>query len=219
MRSFENRADAGRRLAGRLSAYAGRSDVVVLALPRGGVPVAAAVASRLAAPLDVFLVRKLGVPGHEELAMGAIAEGGTLVVGQRVVADLGIPPSTLDRVAARERHELDRRAAAYRGGRPRPSVNGRIVIIIDDGLATGATMEAAVEALRRERPARILVAVPVGAAETCARLARVADDVICLLTPDSFMAVGQWYDDFTQTSDAEVQALLAASAPAGGATP
>jgi erythromycin esterase-like protein/predicted phosphoribosyltransferase len=209
MTVFMNRADAGRQLADRLGAYAGRSDVVVLALPRGGVPVAAEVAARLKAPLDVFLVRKLGVPGHPELAMGAIAEGGVMVVSSALVAELGIPRAALDQVAVRERLELDRRDTLYRGGRERPAVRDRTVILIDDGLATGATMEAAVMALREHRPARIVVAAPVGARETCERLGRIADEVVCPLIPRSFMAVGQWYRDFEQTTDDEVRAQLA----------
>jgi predicted phosphoribosyltransferase len=208
MTVFTNRADAGRQLAGWLSAYAGRADVVVLALPRGGVPVAAEVAARLGAPLDVFLVRKLGVPGHPELAMGAIAEGGVMVVSSAILADLGIPRTALDQVAARERLELERRDVQYRGGRERPSVRDKVVILIDDGLATGATMEAAVMALREHHPARIVVAAPVGARESCERLSQVADEVICALIPASFMAVGQWYQDFGQTSDDEVKALV-----------
>lgn len=208
MTVFTNRADAGRQLAGWLSAYASRSDVVVLALPRGGVPVAAEVAARLAAPLDVFLVRKLGVPGHPELAMGAIAEGGVMVVSNAILADLGIPRAALDQVAARERLELERRDVQYRGGRERPSVRDKVVILIDDGLATGATMEAAVMALREHQPARIVVATPVGARDACERLSQVADEVICALIPASFMAVGQWYQDFGQTSDDEVKALV-----------
>ena len=210
MNAFTNRADAGRQLAARLDVYAGRSDVVVLGLPRGGVPVAAEVAARLAAPLDVFLVRKLGVPGHPELAMGAIAEGGVMVISTGIVADLGIPRTAIDQVAVRERLELERRDTQYRGGRRRPALAGRTVILIDDGLATGATMEAAVMALREQQPARIVVAAPVGASDACERLGRVADEVVCAWTPESFMAVGQWYQNFEQTSDEEVRALLAA---------
>ena len=210
MNAFTNRADAGRQLAARLDVYAGRSDVVVLGLPRGGVPVAAEVAARLAAPLDVFLVRKLGVPGHPELAMGAIAEGGVMVISTGIVADLGIPRTAIDQVAVRERLELERRDTQYRGGRERPVLAGRTVILIDDGLATGATMEAAVMALREQQPARIVVAAPVGASDACERLGRVADEVVCAWTPESFMAVGQWYQNFEQTSDEEVRALLAA---------
>lgn len=208
MTVFTNRADAGRQLAGWLSAYAGRADVVVLALPRGGVPVAAEVAARLGAPLDVFLVRKLGVPGHPELAMGAIAEGGVTVVSSGILAELGIPRTALDQVAARERLELERRDVQYRGGRERPSVRDKVVILIDDGLATGATMEAAVMALREHHPARIVVATPVGAREACERLSQIADEVVCALIPASFVAVGQWYQDFGQTSDDEVKALV-----------
>jgi predicted phosphoribosyltransferase len=208
MRVFTNRVEAGRQLAGWLSAYAGRADVVVLALPRGGVPVAAEVAARLGAPLDVFLVRKLGVPGHPELAMGAIAEGGVMVVSSGILAELGIPRTALDQVAARERLELERRDVQYRGGRERPSVRDKVVILIDDGLATGATMEAAVMALREHHPARIVVATPVGAREACERLSQIADEVVCALIPASFVAVGQWYQDFGQTSDDEVKALV-----------
>jgi predicted phosphoribosyltransferase len=206
---FRHRADAGRELARTLTEFAGRSDVLVLGLPRGGVPVAAEVARHLAAPLDVFLVRKLGMPGHEEFALGAIAEGGVEVVNQDLVRDLGIPPAAVERVAVRERLELDRRDALYRGGRQRPEVRDRIVILIDDGLATGATMEAAIVALRSLAPARIVVAAPVGAKVTCERLRRLADDVRCLSTPEPFNAVGIWYDDFTQTTDDEVRKMLA----------
>jgi putative phosphoribosyl transferase len=208
MTAYRNRADAGRELAARLSQYEGRSDVVVLALPRGGVPVAAAVAARLRAPLDVFLVRKLGTPGHPELAMGAIAEGGVMVVSSEIVAELGISRAALEQVAARERLELERRDVLYRGGRARPPVKDQVVIVIDDGLATGATMEAAVMALRELKPARIVVAAPVGARESCERLGRVADEVVCALVPASFLAVGQWYRDFEQTSDEEVKTLV-----------
>lgn len=207
MSRFANRREAGRRLAEVLGDRAPENPVV-LGLPRGGVPVAAEVAARLGAPLDVFLVRKLGVPGHPELAMGAIAEGGVMVVSQAILADLGIPRSALDQVAARERLELERRDVQYRGGRERPSVRDKVVILIDDGLATGATMEAAVMALREHHPARIVVATPVGARESCERLGRVADEVVCALIPTSFMAVGQWYQDFGQTSDDEVKALV-----------
>jgi predicted phosphoribosyltransferase len=205
---YRNRADAGRVLAAHLTAYAGRNDVSVLGLPRGGVPVAAEIAGELPAPLDVFLVRKLGVPGFEELAMGAIAEGGVEVVNPDVVRGLDIPRSAIDRVVAREKEELAQRAARYRGQRPFPDVAGRIVILVDDGLATGATMEAGVLALRQLSPARIVVAAPVGARETCARLAAIADEVVCPSQPEAFDAVGLWYDDFRQTTDEEVQAVL-----------
>jgi len=208
MRLFHDRTDAGRQLAERLSGYANRNDVVALGLPRGGVPVAYQVASRLAVPLDVFLVRKLGVPGHVELAMGAIAPGGIEVLNHGLIADLGISPATVAGIAAAERIELERRDRVFRGGRPFPELAGKTVIVIDDGLATGATMEAAVTALRRMNPAEIVVAVPVGARETCDRFVRLADHVVCLATPASFDAVGLWYEDFSQTTDDEVKELL-----------
>jgi predicted phosphoribosyltransferase len=185
-------------------------DVVVLALPRGGVPVAAEVARALHAPLDVFLVRKLGVPGHEELAMGAIASGGVRVVNDEVVRSLGLDARTIDAVARHEEAELERRARAYRGGRPPPDVRGKTVILVDDGLATGATMRAAVEAVRAGHPAAVVVAVPVGAPGTCAALGEVADRVVCLVAAEGFGAVGAFYRDFTQTTDDEVRALLGA---------
>lgn len=219
---FKNRADAGRQLALQLVRYAGRSDVIVLALPRGGVPVAAEIASALAAPLDLFLVRKLGVPGHPELAMGAIAEGGIKVLASDLIRQLDIPRALVDQVAARERMELDRRDSIYRGRRQPVTVHNIAVILVDDGLATGATMEAAIAALRERKPARIVVAAPVGAEETCARLARMADEVVCLYVPEYFNAVGQWYENFDQTSDQEVRALLdwfRASLRALGKTP
>jgi predicted phosphoribosyltransferase len=208
---FKHRVDAGRQLAHALSEFAGRSDVLVLGLPRGGVPVAAEVARHLAVPLDVFLVRKLGVPGQEELALGAIAEGGVEILNQDLVRDLGIPRAAIERLAVRERLELDRRDVLYRGARRRPEIRDRTVIVIDDGLATGATMEAAIVALRSLSPARIVVAAPVGAKETCDRLRRLADDVRCVAMPDPFDAVGVWYEDFGQTTDEEVQEILAAS--------
>lgn len=208
MRLFHDRADAGRQLGERLGVYANRADVVVLGLPRGGVPVAYQVAARLAVPLDVFLVRKLGVPGHIELAMGAIAAGGIEVLNHDLIAELAIPPATVAGIAATERLELDRRDRVFRGGRPFPELAGKTVIVVDDGLATGATMEASVTALRRMNPAEIVVAVPVGAPETCRRLTRIADRVVCLATPASFDAVGLWYEDFSQTTDEEVQQLL-----------
>ena len=206
---FLDRADAGRQLAAQLTGYAGRSDVMVLALPRGGVPVAHEVAHRLHAPLDVFLVRKLGVPGHPELAMGAIAEGGVEVLSDDLIREIGVPQKMVQQVAVRERLELDRRDTLYRGGRTLPSVRGHVVILVDDGLATGATMQAAVTALRRLEPARIVVAVPVGARETCARIGRLADEVVCLAMPEPFQAVGLWYEQFAQTTDDEVKQLLA----------
>ena len=206
---FTDRVDAGRQLATKLSKYAGRRDVVVLGLPRGGVPVAAEVARALGATLDIFLVRKLGVPGHPELAMGAIAEGGVEVLSDHVIRDLGIPEAAVLQVAVRERLELDRRDTLYRQGRPRPQLRGRTVIVVDDGLATGASMQAAVLALRKLEPAHIVVAVPVGAMETCERLRREADAVVCAATPEPFQAVGLWYQRFDQTTDDEVRQLLA----------
>jgi len=208
---FRDRVDAGRQLAARLSEYGGRSDLLILALPRGGVPVAFEVASRLGVPLDVFLVRKLGVPGHPELAMGAIAAGGVEVLSDDLIRDLGIPHALVQQTAVRERLELDRRDRLYRGTRRPPIVGGRVVILVDDGVATGSTMEAATIALRRMAPAGIVVAVPVGAPETCERIGRIADRVVCLLMPDSFSAVGLWYEEFGQTSDEEVKRLLAAA--------
>ncbi len=209
---FENRADAGRQLAIKLAEYAHLPNVLVLALPRGGVPVAFEVAEALDAPLDLFLVRKLGVPGHEELAMGAIATGGVRVLNEEVVRGLDIPEEVIATIAAREQQELQRRERLYRGDRPAPEVAGCIVILVDDGLATGSTMRAAVAALRRRHPARIIVAVPVGAPETCAELGGEADEVVCAQTPEPFYAVGLWYADFSQTSDAEVRELLDRSA-------
>lgn len=205
---FRNRNEAGDALAAHLMQYAGRNDVVVLALPRGGVPVAARVATALKAPLDVFLVRKLGVPGHEELAMGAIASGGVSVLNNHVVAMLGIDNETIDEVTAEERLELERREKAYRGNRPPVAIPDRVVILIDDGIATGASMRAAVKAARAGAPTRIIVAVPVAPPDTVAALQRDADEVVCLMTPEPFMAVGLWYDDFSQTTDKEVQELL-----------
>ena len=205
---FHDRREAGRLLGQKLPAYAGRPDVVVLALPRGGVPVAAEVAQALGAPLDVFLVRKLGVPGHEELAMGAVASGGLGVLNAEVVSGLRIPESVIRTVAAREQQELLRREELYRGDRPPRDVRGQTIILVDDGLATGATMLAAVRALRQQQPARIVVAVPTASSETCEALKREADEVVCGITPEPFVAVGQWYDDFSQTTDAEVRDLL-----------
>jgi len=208
---FRDRADAGRHLLSRLGAYQGRSDVVVLGLPRGGIPVGYEVARGLGAPLDVFVVRKLGVPGQEELAMGAIATGGVRVVNRDVVDALHIAPDVLDRAAAQELRELERRQRSYRGDRPEPQVEGRTVILVDDGLATGSTMRAAVQALRQQRPARIVVAVPVAAFATCEELRREVEDVVCFATPEPFMAVGRFYDDFSQTTDEEVHDLLASA--------
>jgi predicted phosphoribosyltransferase len=207
-RPFANRHEAGAELAGKLRHYAGRRDVVVLALPRGGAPVAFAVAESLDAPLDVFLVRKLGVPGHPELAMGAIASGGVRVLNDEVVGWYGIPPAAIEAVARLEEAELERRERAYRAGRSIPDLCGRVVILVDDGLATGSTMKAAVEAVRQHAPARVVVAVPVGAPSTCDELAAFADEVICARVPHPFSAVGQWYLDFSQTTDDEVRELL-----------
>ncbi|HEU4453559.1 MAG TPA: alpha/beta fold hydrolase [Longimicrobium sp.] len=212
--SFRDRRHAGQRLAARLRVYAGRPRLLVLALPRGGVPVGYEVARALGAPLDVFLVRKLGVPGHEELAMGAIASGGVRVINDHVVSQLRVPPEVIDRVAEAETRELERREAAYRGGRPAPRVEGCDVILVDDGLATGATMRAAAAALRAQNPRRLIVAVPVAAGETCRgfRDAGEADEIVCDVTPDPFYAVGMAYEDFGQTTDEEVRELLARAA-------
>jgi putative phosphoribosyl transferase len=214
---FSDRREAGRMLSTRLAAYAGRSDVVVLGLPRGGVPVAAEVAAALGAPLDVFVVRKLGVPYQPELAMGAIASGGVRVVNDEVIAAARITPVMLESVTRVEQRELERRELAYRNGRPAVPLKDKVAILVDDGLATGSTMRAAVEAVRRLQPSRVVVAVPVGAPETCHELALMADDVICVEMPVPFSAVGLWYEDFSQTTDDEVRALLdaAARAPAG----
>ena len=212
IRRFRDRRDAGRTLAEQLSAYAGRPDVVVLALPRGGVPVAYEVARALVAPLDVFLVRKLGVPGHEELAMGAVATGGVHVLNDQIVRALGIPPRVIDAVAAWQQQELARRERLYRDDRPPVDVKGRTVILVDDGLATGATMRAAVAALRQQHPARLVVAVPTAAPETCDELRAETDDVLCAITPEPFYSVGLWYEDFSQTTDDEVRELLAQAA-------
>jgi erythromycin esterase-like protein/predicted phosphoribosyltransferase len=205
---FHNRREAGRLLAERLTTYANRPDVLVLALPRGGVPVAYEVAQALGAPLDIFIVRKLGVPGYEELAMGAVATGGVRVLNEQIVGGLGVPEYIIDGIAAQEQQELVRRERLYRGGRPPPDVRGKTIILVDDGLATGATMQAAVRALRQQQPARIVVAVPTAAAETCEELRKEVDEVICAMTPQPFEAVGRWYQDFTQTTDEEVRELL-----------
>jgi len=211
-RFFRDRREAGQLLATKLTAYANRPDVLVLALPRGGVPVAYEVARALGAPLDIFLVRKLGIPGYEELAMGAIATGGVRVLNDQVIGGLRIPDYIVDEVAASEQRELMRRERLYRGDRPAPDVRGRTVILVDDGLATGATMLAAVKALRRQQPARIVVAVPTASPEVCEQLRAEVDDVICAITPEPFHAVGLWYEDFSQTTDEEVRDLLARSA-------
>jgi predicted phosphoribosyltransferase len=221
-RLFRDRHDAGRFLAGLLGHYQGHPDVVVLGLPRGGVPVAYEVARELDAPLDVFLVRKLGVPGREEVALGAIASGGVLVLNSEVVRGLGIPPEVIQRVAEREGRELLRREHAYRDARPMPDVAGKTVLVVDDGLATGASMRAALQALRRLAPARIVVAVPAAPESTCRELDALVDEGVCATTPVPFHAVGQSYRDFTQTTDEEVRNLLRAAAapsPPGPAAP
>lgn len=214
---FRHRQDAGRHLAAALGSYAGRDDVLILALPRGGVPVGYEVARALGAPLDVMQVRKLGVPGHEELAMGAIASGGVRILSEGVVETLGIPERVIATVAAAEEQELDRRERVYREGRPFPEVRGRTVILVDDGLATGSTMRAAAAALRAHGAGRLVAAVPVAPRESCDALRDLVDEVICAVTPEPFLAVGEWYEDFTQTSDADVQDLLRRAAGAGAA--
>jgi putative phosphoribosyl transferase len=206
---FRDRRHAGRVLASLLRRHAGRADLLVLALPRGGVPVAFEVAEALEAPLDVFIVRKLGVPGQEEFAMGAIAAGGVRVLNDEVIRMVGIPPSAVEAVTQAETRELERRERLYRAGRPPLEVRGRTVILVDDGLATGSTMLAAARALRAQGPARTIVAVPTGAADTCQALRSEADEVVCALAPEHFRAVGLWYEDFSQTSDDEVRDLLA----------
>jgi predicted phosphoribosyltransferase len=208
---FRDRAHAGRQLAAHLSKYAKRPDVLVLALPRGGAPVGYEVAKALYAPLDVFVVRKLGVPGHEELAMGAIASGGVRVLNQEVVQGARIPRDVIERVAEGEARELERRERAYRGNRPPLDPSGKIVILVDDGLATGSTMRAAIRALRQMNPSRIVVGVPIASPQTCNELQDEADEVVCVATPEPFYAVGIWYQDFSQTSDDEVRALLQAA--------
>jgi putative phosphoribosyl transferase len=206
---FFNRTEAGQFLAENLSSYANRDDVIVLGLPRGGVPVAAEVAKRLNAPLDVFVVRKLGLPGHSELAMGAIASGGVRVFNGEVVNALRIPDEVIDAVITEEFVELERREKAYRAGLPSLDVEGKTVIVVDDGIATGSTMLAAVSALRQLSAARIVVAAPVIAASACREIQRQADEVVAVMIPERFYAVGQWYEDFSQTSDEEVRDLLA----------
>lgn len=214
-RVFRDRREAGRLLARALSAYAGRDDVLVLGLPRGGVPVAAEVARALGAPLDVLIVRKLGAPMQEELAIGAIAEGGVRVLNRGLVADLGLDHRAIDALAQREERELERRVETYRGGREARRVTGRTVIVVDDGVATGATMRAGVQALRARGAARVIAAAPVGASDSVDALRGEADDVVVLEIPEWFQAVGQWYENFGQTSDGEVRACLAESAGEG----
>ena len=201
---FRDRFEAGRALGRLLAGNHPGNRTLVLALPSGGVPVAYEIAKALEAPLDIFLVRKLGVPGREELAMGAIASGGVRVLNDEVVGDLALGPAAIEPVAVREMAEIDRRERAYRGNLPPPNLRGRDVILVDDGLATGSTMQAAILAIRQQAPARIVVAAPVGALETCEHLRRLADEVVCLSTPEPFRAVGLWYDEFSQTTDEEV---------------
>ena len=206
---FRDRREAGKELAEQLARYAHEPDVIVLGLPRGGVPVAYEVAAALSVPLDVFVVRKLGVPGHEEYAMGAVAGGGIRVINEDVIRDLRIPPDAVERVERAERAEIERREVAYRGGAPAPPLAGRVVILVDDGLATGSTMLAAVAAVRTQHPGRVVVATPVASMEACDAVRREADDCVCVSVPDPFYGVGLWYLDFTQTTDEEVQRLLA----------
>jgi putative phosphoribosyl transferase len=215
MRVFRDRRDAGRKLAQRFDAFVGKPDVVVLALPRGGVPVAYEIAIRIRAPLDVLVVRKLGVPHHPEYAMGAIASGGIEVIDRRIVSVIGVSQRDLDEVLRRERAELDRRERLFRMGRPAVDAAGKTVILVDDGLATGSSMAAAIDALRTREPARIVVAVPIAPPETCQTLGERADEMICLVTPEQMYAVGYWYADFTQTTDAEVRELLDAARSGG----
>jgi predicted phosphoribosyltransferase len=212
---FRDRGEAGRLLAAELAEYANRPDVLVLALPRGGVPVAHEVARALGAPLDVFLVRKLGVPGHEELAMGALATGGIRILNEEILHALHIPDDVIETIAAKEQRELERRERLYRGDRPFPDVRGRTVILVDDGLATGMTMRAAIKALQQQQAARIVVAVPIASPETCEDLSGEVDDIICAVTPEPFRAVGLWYEDFSQTTDEEVRDLLKRSTLVG----
>ena len=215
---YRDRRHAGAELAARLDYLKGREDLVVLALPRGGVPVAYEVARAIGAPLDIFLVRKLGVPGHRELAMGALASGGVRVVNEDVVALYRIPGTAIDAVAREEQSELERRERDYRAGRPPVALQGRTVILVDDGLATGSTMRAAVQAVRAHAPGKVIVAVPVGSADTCQEFTDIADEIVCAHAPEHFAAVGQWYRDFSQTSDEEVRALLHGASAAAGRT-
>jgi len=205
---FRNRTEAGRLLASNLARYANRPNVLILALPRGGAPVAFEIAQALKLPLDVFLVRKLGVPGQEELAMGAVASGNVRILQPEVIEGLGIPRLAVEAVTAEETRELARRERAFRGDRPRPQVCGRNIILVDDGLATGSTMRAAVTALKLQRPERIIVAVPVADSETCDEIKNEVDEIICLRTPTSFYAVGSWYETFPQLTDEEVREFL-----------
>ena len=216
---FEDRREAGQYLAERLLEYADGDEVLVLALPRGGVPVAYEVAKRLNAPLDIFTVRKLGVPGHEEYAMGAIATGGARVLNRSAVEQLRISDSVIEEVVQEEQEELERRERTYRAGRPAPEIEGRTVLLVDDGMATGSSMAAAVKALRQHRPAKIVVAVPAASRQTCAQFEDLVEDVICAITPEPFMAVGVWYERFPQTTDEEVRTLLEDAQQFGGHEP
>lgn len=208
---FKDRREAGRVLAQKLTAYAGRSDVIVLGLPRGGVPVGYEVATALSAPLDIYLVRKLGLPGHAELAIGAIASGDVRVLNEDIIEALQIPRAVVDAVARRELEELERRERLYRGDRPAPEVRGHTVILVDDGLATGASMRAAVAGLRAQAPSQIVAAVPTAAVATCEAFAPEVDEIVCAMTPEPFGGVGRWYEDFSQTTDEEVQTFLEAA--------
>jgi putative phosphoribosyl transferase len=216
---FRDRTQAGQLLATKLAAYANQPDVLVLALPRGGIPVAFEVARALRVPLDVLIVRKLGVPGEEELAMGAIASGGVRVLNDDVVQGLAIPQEVINKVVAHEQHELERRERLYRGDRPAYDVHGRTVILVDDGIASGATMRAAVAALRQLQPARIVMAVPVAASATCEEFAAQVDELVCVSRPEAFFAVGFWYEHFSQTTDEQVRTLLEQAAYERVATP
>ena len=212
MRTFRDRRAAGRQLAQRFDTYVGKPDIIVLALPRGGAPVAYEIAIRIGAPLDVLVVRKLGVPGHDELAMGAIASGGIRVVDQRIINMLGVSREAFEAVEVQERAELARRERSFHAGRTPLDVTGKTVILVDDGLATGASMAAAIDAIRTRNPARVIAAVPVASPDTCAALGERADEMICLVTPDRLYSVGAWYEDFTQTTDDEVRELLDSAA-------
>jgi len=209
---FRDRTEAGRMLAAQLRGYAHRPDVIVLALPRGGVPVGYEIAKALNVPLDVFIVRKLGVPGYEELAMGAIATGGVRVLNEDVVTSLRVRDEVIDMVATAEQQELERRERLYRGDRPPPDVRGRLVILVDDGIATGATIRAAVAALYQQQPTRLIVAVPIAAPETCEELSAEVDELVCVMTPEPFYAISLWYEDFSPTTDEEVREYLERSA-------
>lgn len=212
---FRDREDAGRRLAEELRGYAGRDDVVVLALPRGGVPVARRIADALGAPLDVLLVRKLGAPFQPELALGAVATGGVRILNEELLGQVPVPDEELEEVTAREREELERRERAYRGDREPVPVEGRTVILVDDGVATGSTLRAAIRSLRKRAPARIVAAVPVAPAGSAASLAEEVDELVCVQTPTSFFGISQWYERFPQLSDEAVRELLAGDAREG----